>query len=609
MYIKEISKQNKKDGKTYLSHRLVESYRTKNGPRQRIVLQLGTLDIPSEKWKTLANRIEEIVSGQENLTKPESTIETLAVHYSQMIIKRELKENAEISAVSEGIPDYRKVDVNSVQTSHVRTIGAEYVCLNGFEKLKLGEILKETGFTENEIELATLSIIGRIAYPKSEIGTVEWGKQISGLDELIGTDFKKLGKNALYHIGLKLYEHKDKLEEKLYERVAGLFSLRRRIVLFDLTNTYFEGTGKWSNRAKYGVSKEKRNDCPLVTLGLVIDELGFPMASKVFDGNQRDDKSLKVMIEELSKSIPKDIKPTIIMDAGFSTKENLKFLKETEYDYIVVSRQKIEYDEESDPEEIVEIKEKDGNEVKARLMKRGEEHILYCESNMRREKEKGIKNRFCERFEAELEGIRESLKKPKGTKRYEKVMERIGRAREKNRWVSHFYKVEVEMDKKNGNAVNIKWEQDKELIEERFNGSYYLRTTRTDLDEKELWSLYITLTNIEDSFRAMKSELGMRPVYHKKDPGIEAHIFISVLAYHIMQTIRHQLRNKGIRIRWFRVRERLRSHVCVTTSMVDDAGKRVSIRNTSVPDFFVLSIYEALNLAPNPIKKIKTVSA
>jgi transposase len=607
VFIKEIKKQNKKDGKIYYAHRLIASYRTRKGPRQQVLLQLGVLDIPKEQWKTLANRIEEILGGQRSLLDIPDTVERLAQHYAQVIIQQKIQKQPEQKPEEKEKPDYHRVDMNSVETTGVRTVGGEYVCLHAMRELQVPEILHRIGLDEQEIRFAMLAIAGRMVKPGSEYATVQWAKHTSGIDELLGTDFKGLGKNALYQIGLKLYEHKGELETMLQERASGLFSLTRKIWLVDLTNTYYEGRGNGGSLLAYGHSKDKRNDCPLVTLGLVVDELGFPMVSRILGGNQRDCQSLKGMIEEMRKSVPERIKPTIIMDAGFATEENLKLIREElGYDYLVVSRKGFDT-EEIEGDGLVEINHDGNNTVMGGFIQGKGERILYCESNMRREKEQGIKERFTKRFEAELEEIRASLAKPKGTKKYDKVLERIGRAREKNTWVSHFYTITVSKDEKSGNATDIAWIFDKELMEDRFDGSYYLRTTRTDLSEKELWELYITLTNVEDSFRSMKSDLGLRPIYHRKDECIESHFFMTVLAYHVLHVIRHQLRCGGIRMRWSRLRDRLSTHVRVTTSVITDEGKRISVRNTSMPDYLVMSVYQALNMPTNPLKNIKSI--
>jgi transposase len=234
-------------------------------------------------------------------------------------------------------PDYEEVDINSVHNSRIRTIGAEYVGVSIFRKLGLDVILKGLGFSKKEIEISILSIVGRLVHPGSEKRTKEWAQHLSGLDELLGTDFKDLSNNALYRVLDGQLSHKEEIERHLRRRERSLFSLKEKIILYDLTNTYFEGEKKKDRKAKRGKSKERRNDCPLVTLGLVLDESEFPKTSKIFKGNVSEPTTLKEMIEALEDT-RKDL--TVVLDAGIATEDNLHFLKEEGYDYICIARNK-----------------------------------------------------------------------------------------------------------------------------------------------------------------------------------------------------------------------------------------------------------------------------
>ncbi len=258
-----------------MTYRLVESYRTPNGPRHRTILNLGTLDLTQEDRKRLADRIESIVNGGQDLFAMEvgKEVEALAQHYAKLLINKDIEaKGTEVKFQEDGETekDYHMVDVNSIESGSVKQIGAEIVSLHGFEQLGFVEILQEAGFNKKETALATLAIVGRLVHPDSDLSTVKWAREISGIDELIGADFRKIGKNALYGISEKLYENKEVIDGELQQREGALFSLDRKIILYDLTNTYFEGTGRHSELAKYGRSKEKRTDCPLVTLGFVI---------------------------------------------------------------------------------------------------------------------------------------------------------------------------------------------------------------------------------------------------------------------------------------------------------------------------------------------------
>jgi hypothetical protein len=614
MFIKEIKKRNSSFGREFICHRLMESYRTERGPRQRTILNLGTLNLAKERWKELADCIEAKVTGQQSLFEVDHYIEQLATHYSSILIHRRLtvmpgerKEKEE--------PEYETVDIKSFSHSQTRTIGAEYVGLSMFKKLGLGQLFERLGFSKRENDLVALSIVGRLVHPGSERRTRKWAQHLSGLDELLGTDFSQLSNNALYRILDMQLSHKEEIEQHLKIRERHLFSLKENIILYDLTNTYFEGEAKNNTKAKQGRSKEKRKDAPLLTLGMVIDEMGFPKTSKIFEGNVSEPGTLIEMIEalqgstierksnsekkEFSKKNNKGI--TVIIDAGISKEENLTFLKGEGYDYICVARNKPIDFSEIDKTALLTIKKDKDNKVEVEMIKKEDETILYCKSSLKAKKEEAMRSLFQERFEKELKKIAASLSKKGGTKKYDKVLERIGRQKERYSPIAHYYKIEVE--NKNGIATSIDWKfYNEQKAQERFSGSYFLRTSRMDLTEEEIWSLYVMLTNVEDAFRYLKSELNLRPIWHQKEARSDAHLFNAVLAYHLLVSIQTELRRDEINMRWWYIRELLSSHVRITTAMTNKKGERIYIRDCTDPEPFHKRIYNALKLNYYPIK-------
>lgn len=564
------------------------------------VLNLGKLELPKEKWKSLADRIEQIVSGQKRIIHVGPDIEELAQHYAPLVVKKKI-EITTYKEEEEQEVEYRSVDLKSVEQEVVRPIGAEYVGLEYFRKLKMDQVLRGLGLTEKQIQIAALLIVGRLVQPSSERATVEWAKYISGLNELLGTQFKQLSHNAVYRMSDKLFEHKEEIEEALRDQEKGLFSLEEKIILYDLTNTYFEGSKYEESDIEYGKSKDKRGDCPLLALGMVIDEYGFTKRSEFFPGNVSEPDTLEEMVKKLGGKKGS----TVVIDAGIATEKNLKMLKGKGYEYVCVARGKPVSGEEEEAEEgMIMIKEEKDNKIEAKLVKGKEEWILICESKQRRAKEQSMKESFERRFEEGLEAIKGSLQKKGGTKRYEKVLERIGRLKERSHGIHQYYDIKV--TQKDGIATDITYRYERrEEAEERYSGKYYIRTSRKDLNEQEIWSLYITLSGVEDSFRSIKSELGIRPVYHYKGRRIKGHIFISVLAYHLLNAIRFRLRAHRYFIRWSTVRKRLSTHVASTITMRTEDGKRVYIRTVSKPEIFHRDIYRALGLKAMPIRRRK----
>lgn len=606
MFIREIKKIEPGSRKSYIYHRLMESVRTPKGPRQRIVLNLGKLEIQRDEWKALADLIEEILTGQQRFPGLKAPFEELAQHYAGLIRRKEMQS---IPSKPTGAPvaEWEKVDLNSITQEEVRTIGAEVIGWWAFNTLGINDILKELGFTGRQVELAALLTVGRLLHPGSERETALWGKQVSGLDEVLGTSFEHLSNNALYRLSDALVAKKDQIEEALVSKERPLLGLRETIILYDLTNIYFCGTGVESDLAQRGSSKEKRTDCPLATLALALDEDGFPKASRIFAGNVSEPATLREILRALPiKQVEQrglfDKTPTVVMDAGIATNKNLEIVREEGFHYICVSRTR---PKEPLSEDLEVIREREGSVlVRGKTIESEGEVLLYCESAGRARKEESMKGLFQKRFEEGLSAIADSLAKKRGVKDYQKVLERLGKLKGKYPSVSRFYDIEV--DHENEIATAIRWTiRDQAALDFRFSGAYLLRTDRKDLKEKELWTLYNSLTHIEGAFRSLKSELGLRPVFHRVSRRIEGHLFITVLAYHLLAFIERKLRKNGIRQCWENIRMLMATQVRITVSLNNDAGERIHIRQTTEPEPFHKQIFSALELPAKPLKTTK----
>jgi transposase len=608
MFIKAINKKNKVGTKEYIQHRLVESYRTDKGPRQRTILNLGTLALPKQQWKLLADQIEVELTGQQQLYEIDGHIKELAVHYARIIVKKQLLRPP-VAEVDQPDVVYETIDVNSLSDSKCRTVGAEYVGLATFNKLGLDRLFSQLGFSNQQVALAALAIVGKLVYPGSEQRTRRWARHLSAIDELLTTDFSNLSNNVLYRMSDLLLSHQELIEQHLAQRERDLFSLEEKIILYDLTNTYFEGQAKGNSKAKHGRSKDKRNDCPLLTLGLVIDELGFPKLSKIFQGNISEPQTLKTILEQLQGeervssqcSGNKRKNRTVVLDAGIASEVNLTLLKDEGYDYIVVARNKPVDPSALNSDDMLTIKQDNRNKVQAQLIKADGEQILYCKSFLKQQKEQSMKRLFQQRFEHDLTMVAAAITKKGGIKKYEKVLQRIGRLQQKYAPISQYYDIHVHSNDKKI-ATKIEWNFIKQQqAEQRFSGGYFLRTNRTELVEREIWDLYIMLTNLEDGFRSLKTELKLRPIHHQKEQRSDAHLFITVLAYHLLNTIQTQLKQHDIHMQWWNIRELLSSHVRVTTSMTTEDGRRIHLRKSTEAEPFHRMIYDALQLSHYPL--------
>ena len=597
MFIKTITKRNRISHKSYTYHRLLESYRSSRGPRHEILLNLGRLDLPKNQWKSLADRIAAILSGQQMLSSVPEGIEALAQHYAALLKHRQAGQSERAAQPKTLEPIFRTVDLRSVRTQGVRTIGAEHIGVEYARRLGLERALREAGLSEDEVRVGLLLTVGRLVAPGSELSTFGWVRHRSGLSELIGSWAKGVSLSALYRATDALYEHRQVVEQQLVGEERKLFGLEEKVILYDLTNTYFEGNKYDGVEVSYGKSKDRRSDCPLMTVGLVVDEWGFPKRSGIFAGNVSEPSTMEGMLKDLGAPGG----ATVVVDGGIGKAGNLVKLREAGYHYISVARGRSRPPSVAGEDEGLVVIKAEGEElIRGQLVKSGEEWILRCRSEQRRAKEQGMKERFQRRFEEGLEALVAGLGKKGTTKSHEKILQRIGRLKERSHGIHQYY--DIQITQHDGKVEALSWRLARaQEAEKRYSGEYFLRTSRHDLDEGSLWQLYITLEGIEDSFRSLKSELGLRPVFHFKEARVKAHLFLSVLAYHLLSAIRHRLRSHGYMMRWATVRQRMATHIVSSVSMRTQTGASVSIRTPSSPEVFHRDIYRALGIRMNPI--------
>jgi hypothetical protein len=490
MYIKKVRKRNRGSDKFYEYLHLVENVRTINGPRQRLILNLGSLNISPDKYKALANSIEDMLTGQLSLFSPEPEIEEHARRAVKLIVE---KRSNEIQAPQPEEPDYRNIDINSIEAAEPRSIGSEYVCHSMWKELEFEKVLSSAGVSSDMLPLIEALVVGRLVDPGSELHTWQWAENRSALYELSGSPIR-YSLSSLYRAGDTLFSCKDALEASLSKREKTLFSLPEKLCFFDLTNTYFEGKADKNSKAKRGRSKEKRSDCKLETLALVVDEHGFAKYSQLYPGNQYEGGTLSEIIESLTKARPELAKDrTVIIDAGIAHDDNIQYLKENSFHYIAVSRGESNFSPD-DTTDMKVIRKDDKQELTIEVKRHETEGEVYllCRSTARQEKDRAIRTQFEKLFIERLEYYKSGLTKKGHTKKYTKVIEMIGRLRQKYPRASKVYEVEVipeeqlSKKKKPINAKNITWKKRKEYEEqEKLDGCYVLRTDRSDLSDKE----------------------------------------------------------------------------------------------------------------------------
>jgi len=602
MFIRAIQKKNKNSNTIYYTHKLVESIRTSGGPRQRTVLNLGPLELDKDKWKDLANRIEEITTGQKRLLNADEEIEKLARHYANLLAQQQIAEKAEQSSQE---PDFQTLDVNELSSSEGICIGPEHAGLAAMKQLGFFKLFQDLEFGPNQIDLAVLSVVGKLIHPSSENELRRYAREQSGLDELLGTSFARIPQNSLYEISDLLLEHKHAIEQFLRSNTKKMLDLSESIILYDLTNTHFEGSALECDKAKHGQNKQKRHDRPQVTVGFVLDQHGFLKKSRVFNGNVSEPSTLMEMVQDMHNKVngeqlplPVD-KPTVVLDAGIASEENLATLQEQGFSYVVVSRSRPKDIPDQDFTEI-----KPG--IKARSFQQGQELFLHCLSEDKTKKEQAMLRKAKENMEQELNKLRQGLGLKKRLKRYDKILERIGKLRKRYSRVSKGFEIHVQ--KEDNNAVDITWNFDENKLSKPYDGTYFLRTDRTDLDPESIWRIYVMLTTVEDSFQYLKGDLGLRPNFHQKGNRIEGHIFITVLAYHLLQWIQYNLHQAGLNHRWSTIRKWLSTQRLLTSSIPREKGGVVHVRHCTTATYKQAEIYSAMGISNQPLKPKKKVT-
>lgn len=617
-------------------YRLVESYRNRDGRVcHRTILNAGYLD---ELNTDQLNLIQKILTAKADnhpqslfelpYTNDETVIRYVNEFYDRMVAEKRIDVlviKPEKHPAKNG-KDMQTIDVNSIRNKDVREIGAEWLCHQTMDQLHIPSFLEQQGWCPNDINLAQTHIIGRAVYPASELATVRWIKENSAVCEVTGYDIDKVTKDRLYVISKKLYAEKEALEQHLSTRTNDLFDIEDKIMLYDLTNTYFEGRKVGSKLAKFGRSKEKRNDARLVVLALVINPEGFIKYSSVLEGNMADAKTMEGMIDGLrNKTSFSAKKALVVIDAGIATDKNLIMLKEKGYDYMCVSRSNLKnYDVEADAINVT-VTDNKGQEINLCRAKSGRntDYYLKVESSSKELKERSMNEQFRSRFEAGLQKIADSLAKKGGVKREDKVYERIGRIKQKYPSIQRYYDIEIGLaepteikkkkeaahpaQKKMRTVATLKWSIKEGVDINARSGVYFLRTSLEGDSEGILWKLYNTIREIEATFRILKTDLDLRPIYHKNDDSTMAHLHLGLLAYWIVNTVRYQLKKQDIKSDWKEIVRTMNTQKAVTTLAQNASDEVLMIRRCSEPNLKAKKLYDALKFRYAPFVKKKSV--
>ncbi len=611
---------------------VVESYRNAEGkPRHRVVVSLGDVDIPEALWSVVSDAVELRLTGQAALFG----LDPATAEWVDWVLHRIETRDQHQRRRGRG-PEYIDgVVLDGVKHMRHTSLGPELLGLHAWDELGMPDLLDGLGFNRAQRDVAAVSVINRLSCPLSENALPDWVRT-SSLVDLLGEHLARARRDRFYRVSDRLLVHQQHIEAHLRKAQARHFALNRTLVLYDLTNSHFEGTCRGNPKARHGANKQKRFDCVQIAVGMVFDEYGFGLAHKTFAGNRSDSTTLVEMVAELDKMTEKDgtfgslMPPTVIVDAGIATKANLKELRRTGYAYLVneTRKNRQKYGKEFAQEALFEpVSDRDGRtSVRVRRIQvpvpedgraggPQNEYVVLCKSAERRQKELAIRSRAEDRFLVALDKLAQRLEKG-NLKDPSKIDQAIGRLRQRGSRVSGYYEIWAERkpdDKGTKTKLPksiLKWRRhdDEHTAADELMGCYVLRTTRKDLEPERVWQVYTTLSKAEDGFRALKSDLGLRPNRHQTEDRADAHVFITVLAYHLLCFIQETLNRAGDRRSWSTLRQILQTHQYATVVVPTRTGTTYLLRKPGEPEEAHRQIYRHFDLGvPSlPQRRVET---
>ena len=572
---------------------------TPKGPRQRTIWSLGSLGPgPLEQWHALARKVEASLAGQRSL-------EPTALPIELMVDKAPPGPQRPGPSTAQGTP----VDPEQVALEEAREAGPVHVGHQMWQQLGVETILRRVGLSAWARLLSEVMTLNRLICPLSEHATPDWLRR-TAVGDILGTEFAPLTEDALYRNLDKLHPHREQIERELAAREQQLFHLDETIYLYNLTSTYFEGQVMRNRQAKRGYSRDKRPDCKQVLVGLVLDRDGFPKAHEIFEGNRQDRSTVPDMLERLKKRTGTTAGATVVVDHGMAYEENLAQIRAQGLHYIVAGRQaerdawltELEADDCEDVERTPSARNPHQHKSRGQIKRRQQSHEVYvlCLSEGREATDRAIRQMHEQRLLADLEALRRRIEKGQ-LKETAKIHQGIGRLQERHPRVARYYRIAYDAAQK-----HLIWQEDtaKKAIAEQLDGSYVLKTDRQELSAEEIWRTYVLLTRVEAAFRAMKSPLMERPIFHHLQRRTETHIFLGILAYHLLVAIEKKFLDQGTHTSWWSLRQQLSTHQSVTVVLPTGNGQTVKMRKGTTPEPTHRAIYATLG-SPMEVMKPK----
>ena len=617
MYIRKSNRTYK--GRTYTNYLLVESIHTPKGPRQNTICSLGDLSPrPREEWLKLACKIEDALIGQGDLLEIGDGEVADIVGRVRARRARDRKDPGAKDKPSPPSPPQAaggaliKVDPTRVATERHREAGPVHVGHQFWQRLELDRILHDCKLPRSVRQLACVMTLNRLIAPCSEHAMPDWIRR-TALADILDADFDALEEDPLYRVLDKLHPHRSVIEAALVARERSLFNLDATIYLYDLTSTYFEGQCSRNEKAKLGHSRDHRSDCKQVVVGLVVNRDGFPITHEVFAGNTQDRATLATMLDRLSERVGLKESSTVVVDRGMAFDENIAEIKRRKLHYVVASRQPErdrwlgEFDDTEgftpvlrQPSPLNPAQKKTTIEVKTRAQ--DDCTYVLCRSQQRIPKDRAIRSKQEGRLRADVDKLTQRVADKKLVKA-DKINQAIGRLKERYPRVARYF--QISHDPLTATVV-CQFDAIKHAKAERLDGCYLIKTDRNDLSGDELWRIYALLTRAENAFRDLKSPLAERPIFHHVERRTEAHIFLCLLAYHLLIAIEKTLLDQAIHTSWVTVRNTLQTHQVCTIVLPTSDGSCLRIRKAATPEPDVHELYRRLAIPSQVIQPRRT---
>src|SRR6202162_2658851 len=513
-----------KDGKDHTYWSLVETVRTPDGPRQKTLCYLGELNSSAQaRW-----------------------LRTVEV-FNEQGEAQQLKLFPSHVAPPPGDPQVARVLLHKVRLERTRQFGSCFLGLELWKRLELDCFFERSMDGEQAdvpwSRVAALLAINRLCAPGSELAIEQRWYPSTALDDLLEIEEGKVNDTRLYRCLDRILPHKTKLERHLKDRYGALFGAEFDVLLYDLTSTYVEGAAEKNPMVRRGYSRDHRPDCEQLVIALIVNNEGFPFSYETFDGNRTDVSTMETILRMVERKDGK-ARRIWVFDRGIVSEENLAAIRKRDGQYLTGTprSQMKKFEAELLKDDWTRVRPE--VEVKKVAIPGGEETYILCRTAGRKEKEKAIRNSFSTRMESALAALEKSIASGRLKDRY-KMERRLGRIQARHPQVNDLFEVTL---RDTPAGVRLLWEmkKDREAWRDLREGAYMLRTNLQANSAEQMWSMYMQLTEAEASFRALKSELSIRPLFHQKEPRVKAHVLVAFLGYALWVTLKHLLQRRPI---------------------------------------------------------------